>query len=99
MITRIRKFSILQTGKLLAVLYGFLSVLFLPFLLLAFVMNPKEAIVLIFIIILYPLMGFIGGIIGAAIYNLAASLVGGLEITLDINQPQSDQRPNSPNSY
>jgi len=33
--------------------------------------------------VLYATIGFIGGIIVAAIYNLIARLTGGLEFTLD----------------
>jgi len=32
------------------------------------------------LLVVYPIMGFIGGIIGAWIYNLAGLIMGGLEI-------------------
>ena len=35
------------------------------------------------VLILYPILGFIGGILGAALYNVAARFVGGLEVTLE----------------
>ena|SRR6266699_393174 len=38
--------------------------------------------------IFYGIAGFIGGIIGAALYNVVASVVGGIEIEMD--QSQSD---------
>jgi hypothetical protein len=83
MISRITKLSILQTGKLLAVMYAFLALLLVPIMLIVAVVNPKEAAPLVIMIFLYPLMGFIGGLIGALVYNLASRMVGGLEITLE----------------
>ena len=37
---------------------------------------------IVFMPILYGLLGFIGGLIGAGLYNLAARMTGGLEIEL-----------------
>ena len=37
---------------------------------------------MIFLPIMYGAFGFIGGVIAAAIYNLVASIVGGIEIDL-----------------
>jgi len=34
-------------------------------------------------VMLYPLFGFIGGIILAALYNLAAKWVGGIRFTME----------------
>jgi hypothetical protein len=39
--------------------------------------------------LLYGILGFLGGIIGAAIFNLVAYLVGGLEIELATNDGKS----------
>ena len=89
MVTRIKKFSILQTGKLLFVLYGFFSVVLVPFFLIMLITKPGDALRMLLIIILYPLLGFIGGIIGAALYNLASRFTGGLEITLELTQEQN----------
>jgi hypothetical protein len=91
MITKIKRFSILQTGKLLAVLYGFIALVILPIALIMLVVNPKAAAPMLFMVILYPAFGFIGGIVGAAIYNLAARLVGGLEITLEMQEAPLEQ--------
>jgi len=80
---RITRLTVLQTGKLLAVLYGFMSVIMLPFFLIGLLMSPKEAIGFFVMILLYPIIGFIGGVLMAALYNLAANLVGGLEVSVE----------------
>lgn len=36
----------------------------------------------------YGIMGFVGGIIMAAIYNFVAGIVGGLELDLEPRTPQ-----------
>jgi hypothetical protein len=33
--------------------------------------------------IFYAVLGFVGGVIGAAIYNLAAKVVGGIEVEVE----------------
>ena len=38
---------------------------------------------MVLFLVLYPILGFIGGIIGAAFYNLAAKVAGGLELSFD----------------
>ncbi len=91
MIVTIRRFTIFQTGKLLAVLYGCFSVVLLPFFLIGMAANPKGAAPMLIMLVVYPIMGFIGGIVGAAIYNLAARFVGGLEITLEGTEQQGSQ--------
>lgn len=89
MVVRIRRFSILQTGKLLAVLYGFYSAFLLLIGLVTLFINPKEGLPILFMAILFPLMGFVGGIIVAAVYNLVSQIIGGLELTLEITQEQN----------
>ena len=83
MIVKTRRFGILQAGKICAALYAGFSVLLLPIVLFVLAADRKAVMPLLFMLILYPIMGFIGGIIGAAIYNLAARFVGGIEMTLD----------------
>ena len=78
---RITRLSVLQTGKLLAILYAFISVIMLPFMLIGMAKSPGGGMML-FMLLLYPVMGFVGGIIVAALYNLASGWIGGLEITV-----------------
>ena len=92
---RIRRISPLQLGKMLALLYGIIGLLAIPiFLFLAsvsaqlpaeqrgsFLMMGTGAA--IFAPILYAVMGFIIGVIGALIYNLVARWVGGIEVEVE----------------
>jgi hypothetical protein len=78
----------LRAGVVLGVLYGILSLIFVPFLLLAIVIGSKTgspapaffgigfAIVMP---VIYAVVGFVGGIIAAALYNLIAKWTGGFE--------------------
>jgi hypothetical protein len=81
---QIRRFGILQMGKVLALIYGFFAVTLFPIFLIATIANPGEGFPMLIMIVLYPLMGFIGGIIGAAVYNLASKLIGGIKVELDV---------------
>ncbi len=49
---------------------------------------------IIFMPILYAVFGFIGGLIGAAIYNLVVNWVGGIE--MDFDMPPAQQPPPQP---
>jgi len=46
---------------------------------------------IIFFPILYGVMGFIAGIIGSALYNLIASLIGGIEVELSQGRTEYQQ--------
>jgi len=81
---RITRLTVMQAGKLLAVLYSFMSIIMLPFMLIVMLAGGGKAVApMLGMVLLYPLMGFIGGILMAAIYNLAAKWVGGLEVSVD----------------
>lgn len=85
MITRLMRVSVLRTGIFSAVMYGVFAVILSPFLLLSAIVAEGELglVGAVFILILYPLLGFICGIIVALVYNLTARFVGGLEMTLE----------------
>jgi hypothetical protein len=86
---------------MLAAVYGFLGLIFLPFFALAgmlgaFAQHAQSdqaapaalvgGIMLgmgIFMPIIYGVMGFIFGVIGAALYNLVARWIGGLELEVE----------------
>jgi hypothetical protein len=92
MMTRITRFSILKTGIFAAVLYGIFSIILLPFFLIMAIADFGKFAPMMFLVFLYPVMGFIGGIIGAAIYNLASRIVGGLEIYLETEGEHQSQQ-------
>lgn len=80
--------SPLRAGIVLGFLYGLLSLIFVPFFLLATLFGAKTGsapaafggvVLTILFPVLYAIVGFIGGIIAAAIYNLVAKWVGGFE--------------------
>jgi len=98
MTKRITRLAPLQFGVVLAALYGSLSLIFVPFILLFAFLGSRAngnhsgvlagGFFLIFLPILYAAMGFILGVIMAAIYNLIALWTGGIELTLDDAPPR-----------
>ncbi len=92
MAQRIRRFSIGQSAKFLGLLYLLFGLLFLPFFLLMGMFSPEAqsgpvamlgTLFAIGMPIMYGIFGVIGGAIGAALYNLVAGWVGGIEVELD----------------
>lgn len=45
--------------------------------------NMAAMLPMIVMVVLYPVMGFVGGIIMAALYNVVAKWVGGLRFTVE----------------
>jgi hypothetical protein len=94
-IRRIKRFAPLQLGKMLAVLYGIMGLFFVPFFLLIAVFSahlPAQQRVgmmafgtgfALCMPIIYAVMGFLGGVIGGAIYNLIAGWIGGIEVEVE----------------
>jgi hypothetical protein len=80
--------SPLRAGIVLGVLYGILSLIFVPFILVAALLGGKSGAHVpaifglgfaIMMPVLYAAAGFIGGIIAAALYDLIAKWTGGFE--------------------
>jgi hypothetical protein len=85
--SRIRKFGVGQTAKVLGVMYAIMGVLIIPFVLLASMYDPEGfgfgfGFVLIFPV-LYGIVGFVFTAIGCWFYNIVAGWVGGIEVELD----------------
>ncbi len=90
---KVRRLGILQFGMILGMVYGFFALIILPIMAISFFLGggpaetmggPGEMIFMLFMILLYPVMGFIAGIFGAALYNLVARIVGGVKMELDV---------------
>ena len=95
---KIRRVGPVSVGKIFAAIYGGLGALvglFVGFLSLigapaaaqqgAAAVLPPFAVgiaAIILVPIFYGAVGFIGGVISAALYNLAAAIMGGIEIDL-----------------
>jgi hypothetical protein len=54
-------------------------------------------VMMIAIPVFYGIIGFIGGIIGALVYNVAAGIVGGLELELENMDTGTSYAPPAPN--
>jgi hypothetical protein len=92
---RIKRFAPLQLGKIFGLVYGIMGLLFCPLFLLMILwaphgQNPQKVGVMAFgagfallMPILYGIMGFIGGIISAFVYNVIAKWVGGIEVEVE----------------
>ena len=92
---RIKRISPVQLGKMLALLYGIIGLIAIPFFLFMAAMSsqlppdqrgPMMAMgagAALFAPVLYAVVGFIGGIIGAVIYNVVAKWVGGVEVEVE----------------
>lgn len=84
----IRRFSIGQAAKFMGVMYLLFGLIFAPFFLLVGMFAPEGSggfgtIFALAIPIIYGLMGVVAGALGAAIYNLVAGWVGGIEVEME----------------
>ncbi len=99
MVTRLRNVNPIQCAIVSAILYAFFGVVAALFLapimsIMTSHMPPGINVApvpsmssLIFLPIVYAVLGFIGGIITAFLYNLVARWTGGIEVTLDTAVP------------
>jgi len=84
---RLKHISPLQFGIVLCAFYGAISLILVPLFFLVAAFGPHRAglgsVFVILIPIFYAAMGFVFGIIAAAIYNLIAGWTGGIEFTFE----------------
>jgi len=99
MIKTLKRIEPLQLGKISGALYGLMSLIFVPFVLLfaaipTFMPHAENipnatitiAIALamaVFLPIMYAVMGFIIGIISAFLYNFIAKRIGGIQVDVE----------------
>jgi hypothetical protein len=95
---QVNSFGVLQTSKLIAVLYLMVfAVIGIPVAVIAIaVAGPSrlggpEILLVLLIPVVYGVMGFVFTAIACALYNVAAKWVGGIEI--DIGPVAPDQQP------
>jgi hypothetical protein len=92
---QIKRFGVLQTAKIAAVMYFLKSLIFIiPFGLLTLMMgiaHGRQGIIgilfggifIFFMPIVYAVLGFVFVAIGCLFYNLVAKYVGGIEIEIE----------------
>jgi hypothetical protein len=94
---RLTNVNPLKLGITLAVIYGIMSLVFMiPIFLIMSLVGAASArtgpqalpaifsgVFVIFLPIIYAVLGFIGGVIAAFIYNLVAKWTGGVEFTTE----------------
>ena len=95
---QIRRFGIMKTATVVAIMYMVIVAVFVvPFLLLTLAVAPSQGsgapgiggIVLLGLvgIFVYGLIGWVFTAIAAAVYNLAARWVGGIEVQVEVVAP------------
>ncbi|HVU23848.1 MAG TPA: hypothetical protein VHE13_06955 [Opitutus sp.] len=86
---RIKRFAPLQLGLMLALLYGIMGLIVTPvFLLISWLPHqaprPEFAlgagVLLVVMPVVYAVLGFLFGLIGAMVYNGVARFAGGIEV-------------------
>jgi len=86
----------LRAGIVLGILYGIFSLILVPFFLIFALLSAKTGTAApafmgmgfaIVLPVIYAIFGFIGGVIGAALYNLIAGWTGGLEFEVKDVEP------------
>jgi hypothetical protein len=90
---RLTRFGIHRTALIVAIIYFVLALVFVPILYLASRNAPNGSpfptIVLIIGPICYGIFGYVFSAIGCWLYNLIASWVGGIELTLEPGESAS----------
>jgi hypothetical protein len=91
----VKRIAPLQAGKMLGLLYGILGLIIIPFFLIMSVfasqlpaqqrvgMMAFGAGFAVFVPVIYGAIGFIFGALTAAIYNLVAKWIGGIEVEVE----------------
>jgi hypothetical protein len=76
-----------QAGKVMGILYFLVGLVAAAFMLVGAIVGTDKTGMVIFAVVApfaYGVMGYLFSILGAALYNLIAGFVGGLEITVTV---------------
>jgi hypothetical protein len=88
---QITKISILQSSKIVTILYVILGFIYVPIGLAMIVFGSEEFQIMGFVYLGMPLVmavfGFVFFVIGAWLYNVIAGMVGGFEVYVDHIDP------------
>jgi hypothetical protein len=98
----IKSIGVLSVAKIVGAMYGAMGLLLMPFFLLMGVVGPwlpnqngRNPFGLMFGLVLglfapvvYGVMGFVFGALGAFVYNLMAKWIGGIEVQVQPSNPQ-----------
>lgn len=83
----IRHLHAVQAAKVMAVVYGIIGLIFIPLFFVFSAFLPTEermgAVFLLVLPVIYAIVGFVGTLIAAVVYNLAAGWVGGFSVDLE----------------
>jgi hypothetical protein len=79
MISEIKRVRILQAGNVGAALYGLIGVVLLLIGVVVLLVDFSAGLPVLGVAVLYPVFGFFVWMLAAALYNLAARTVGGLQ--------------------
>jgi hypothetical protein len=96
----VKSFGVMSVAKIMGVLYACMGLLFAPFFLLFGLLGSMAGsmagqgnspfagivgvLVAIFLPFFYGVLGFVGGAIGALLYNLLSKWVGGFEVEVEL---------------
>ncbi len=79
MISEIKRVRIRQAGNVGAAVCGIIGVVLFLFAVVFLLVDLSAGLSLLVVAVLYPILGFFGWMMAAALYNLAARMVGGLQ--------------------
>jgi len=91
----VKSVGVLSAAKILGTLYACIGLIFVPFGMIialagsavggqsSLLAGISGVVLAIFLPLLYGAFGFVGGLIGALLYNLVARWVGGFELELE----------------
>ena len=93
-VKRIKRFGVMQTAKIVSVLYFILAFVFIiPFVLIGSALPTEQffpgssfsSIIFLILPFFYAIIGFVTTAIGCALYNLLAKYIGGIEFEVEIS--------------